>query len=72
MKVNIQSVLRCRYSVILYNIFLITLSYMYEMTTVASFIFMVMIFPHEGKSITDDQLMYYKKKTVKTLDRILP
>lgn len=40
-----------------YNI-LLGWSYMYEMLAIASSVFRIMMFPHEGKVITIDQLTY--------------
>jgi len=54
-----------------YNI-LLGWSYMYEMLTVASLVLKIMMFPHDGKVITIDQLMYYEKTTSPTPDGALP
>lgn len=54
-----------------YNI-LLGRSYMYEMSAVVSSVFRVMMFPHDGKMITIDQLTYYEKKTLTTPDGVLP
>lgn len=54
-----------------YNI-LLGRSYMYEMKAVTSSVFRVMIFPHDRKIVTIDQLTYYEKKTLTALDGVLP
>ena len=46
-------------------------SYIYLMNTITSSLFMMMMFPHEGKFVIVDQLTYYKKTTIISLDGIL-
>lgn len=45
-----------------YNI-LLGQNYMYEMLEITSLVFKTMMFPHDGKVITIDQLTYYEKAT---------
>ena len=45
---------------------------MYAMTMVASSIFRVMMFLHEDKIITIDQLTYYENKPMNVMDIVLP
>jgi len=54
-----------------YNI-LLGCNYVYAMIVVASSVFRIMMFPHDGKIITVDQLTYYKKKTSNTPNGMLP
>ena len=53
-----------------YNIFLVQ-SYMYAMTTVTYYVFRVMTFPHDDQIITINNLRYYNKKAMTTLDFML-
>jgi len=43
---------------------------MYEMLAVASSMFIIMMFPHDRKVITIDQLTYYEKTTSPGLDGV--
>jgi hypothetical protein len=54
-----------------YNI-LFSHSYMYAMKEVASFIFQTMMFPHNGKIITIDQVSHYEPNPSTNIDSILP
>lgn len=45
---------------------------MYAMTTVASSVFWLIMFPHHTKIITIEQLTYYDKNTSNTPDSVLP
>jgi hypothetical protein len=54
-----------------YNIFF-GRSYMYAMKAVASSIFRTMMFPHNGKIITIDQVPHYKPNPSSNIDNILP
>ena len=44
-----------------YNL-LLGRSYMYAMRAIASTVFHLMMFPHEGKIVTGDQLCYHSRK----------
>ena len=54
-----------------YNI-LLGQSYMYAMSTITSFVFRTMMFPHEDRIITVDQLTYHEKRPLKNTDVVLP
>jgi hypothetical protein len=54
-----------------YNI-LFGCSYMYDMKVVASFLFRTMMFPHNGKIVTIDQLTHYEPNHSANIDNILP
>jgi hypothetical protein len=54
-----------------YNI-LFGRSYMYAMKAVASSVFRTMMFPHNGKIITIDQLTHYEPNHSTNIDNILP
>jgi hypothetical protein len=54
-----------------YNI-LFGCSYMYSMKVVASSIFRTMMFPHNGKIITIDQVSHYEPNHSSNIDNILP
>jgi len=54
-----------------YNI-LLGLSNMYEMLTITSFVFIIMMFPHDGKIITMNKLTSYEKETLPTPDGVFP
>lgn len=54
-----------------YNIIL-GRSYMYSMKAVASSIFDTMMFPHNGKIVSLDQLTYYDPKPQTNLDNVFP
>jgi hypothetical protein len=54
-----------------YNI-LFGRSYMYAMKEVASSIFRAMMFPHNGKIVTIDQVSHYEPNPSANLDNILP
>jgi hypothetical protein len=54
-----------------YNI-LFGRSYMYAMKAVASSVFRTMMFPHNGKIITIDQVSHYEPNPSANLDNILP
>jgi hypothetical protein len=54
-----------------YNI-LFGRSYMYAMKAVASSIFRTMMFPHNGKIVTIDQVSHYEPNPSANLDNILP
>jgi hypothetical protein len=54
-----------------YNI-LFGRSYMYAMKAVASSVFRTMIFPHNGKIVTIDQVSHYEPNPSANLDNILP
>jgi hypothetical protein len=54
-----------------YNI-LLRRSYMYAMKVVASSIFWTIMFPHNGKIVTIDQVSHYKPNPSTSLDNILP
>ena len=47
-------------------------SYMYAMCIVSSIVFRLLMFPHGGKIMTIDQLMYYDLKGPATLEHVLP
>jgi hypothetical protein len=54
-----------------YNI-LIGRSYMYAMKAVASSVFRTMMFPHNGKIVTIDQVSHYEPNPSANIDYILP
>jgi hypothetical protein len=54
-----------------YNI-LFGRSYMYAMKAVASSVFRTMMFPHNGKIVTIDQVSHYEPNPSANLDNILP
>jgi hypothetical protein len=54
-----------------YNI-LFGRSYMYAMEAVASSVFRTIMFPHNGKIVTLDQLSYYEPNPSANVDNILP
>jgi hypothetical protein len=54
-----------------YNV-LFGCSYMYAMKEVASSVFQTMIFPHNGKIVTIDQVSHYKPNPSSNIDNILP
>jgi hypothetical protein len=54
-----------------YNI-LFGRSYMYAMKEVASFVFRTMMFPHNGKIITINQVSHYEPNPSANIDNILP
>jgi hypothetical protein len=54
-----------------YNI-LFGCSYMYAMKAVASSVFRTMMFPHNGKIITIDQVSHYEPNHSSNIDNILP
>jgi hypothetical protein len=54
-----------------YNIFF-GHSYMYSMKVVVSFVFQTMMFPHNGKIITIDQVSHYEPNPSSNIDNILP
>jgi hypothetical protein len=54
-----------------YNI-LFGRSYMYAMKAVASSVFRTIMFPHNGKIVTIDQVSHYKPNPSANLDNILP
>jgi hypothetical protein len=54
-----------------YNIFF-GHSYMYAMKAVASFVFQTIMFPHNGKIMTIDQVSHYEPNPSANLDNILP
>jgi hypothetical protein len=54
-----------------YNI-LFGRSYMYAMKAVASFVFRTMMFPHNRKIITTDQVSHYEPNPSSNIDNILP
>jgi hypothetical protein len=54
-----------------YNI-LFGRSYMYAMKAVASSVFQTMMFPHNGKIVTIDQVSHYEPNPSANLDNILP
>jgi hypothetical protein len=45
---------------------------MYAMKAVASFIFQTMMFPHNGKIVTIDQVSHYEPNPSANIDNILP
>jgi hypothetical protein len=47
-------------------------SYMYAMKAVASSVFQTMMFPHNGKIVTIDQVSHYEPNPSSNLDNILP
>ena len=47
-------------------------SYMYAMRAVTSTIFCLMMFPHEGKIVTVDQLTYHDPQGLKTPFNVIP
>jgi hypothetical protein len=54
-----------------YNI-LLGRSYMYAMKAVASSVFQTIMFPHNGKIVTIDQVSHYEPNPSASLDNILP
>jgi hypothetical protein len=54
-----------------YNIFF-RHSYMYAMNAVASSMFRTMMFPHNGKIVTIEQLIHYEPNHSANIDNILP
>jgi hypothetical protein len=54
-----------------YNILFIC-SYMYAMKAITSSVFRTMMFPHNGKIVTIDQLTHYKPNHSANIDNILP
>jgi hypothetical protein len=54
-----------------YNIFL-GCTYMYAMKVVASSVFRTIMFPHNGKIVTIDQVTHYEPNPSASLDNILP
>jgi hypothetical protein len=54
-----------------YNI-LFDHSYMYTMKAVASSVFQTMMFPHNGKIVTIDQVSHYEPNPSANIDNILP
>jgi hypothetical protein len=54
-----------------YNI-LFGRSYMYDMKAVASSVFWTIMFPHNGKIVTVDQVSYYEPNPSANVDNILP
>jgi hypothetical protein len=54
-----------------YNI-LFDFSYMYTLKAIASSVFQMMMFPHNGKIITIDQVSHYKPNPSANIDNILP
>ena len=54
-----------------YNL-LLRRSYMYSMRVVASSVFHLMMFPHEGKIVTVDQLTYHDLQGLTTLANVIP
>ena len=54
-----------------YNL-LLGRSYMYAMQAVASTVFRILMFPHNGKIVSVDQLTYYNPKRMATPEHILP
>jgi hypothetical protein len=54
-----------------YNI-LFGRNYMYAMKAVASSVFRTMMFPHNGKIVTIDQLTHYEPNHSANIDNILP
>jgi hypothetical protein len=54
-----------------YNIFL-GCTYMYAMKAVASSVFWTIMFPHNGKIVTIDQVTHYEPNPSTSLDNILP
>jgi hypothetical protein len=54
-----------------YNI-LFERSYMYAMKAVASSVFWTIMFPHNGKIVTIDQVSHYEPNPSANLDNILP
>ena len=54
-----------------YNL-LLGRSYMYAMRAVASTVFRIMMFPHEGRVVKVDQLTYYDPKAAATPENVLP
>ena len=47
-------------------------SYMYGMRVVASIVFRLLMFPHDGKIVTIKKLTYYDPKGMATLKQVLP
>ena len=45
---------------------------MYAMQAIASTVFCLMMFPHEGKIVTVDQLIYHDPKGLTTPTSIIP
>ena len=54
-----------------YNL-LIERSYMYSMRAVASTVFHLMMFPHEGKIMTVDQLTYHDPQGLMAPSNVIP
>jgi hypothetical protein len=54
-----------------YNI-LFGRSYMYSMKAVASSVFLTMMFPHNGKTVTINQITHYEPNHSTNIDNILP
>jgi hypothetical protein len=46
-------------------------SYMYAMKAIASYVFQMMMFPHNGKIITIDQVSHYEPNPSSNIDNIL-
>ena len=53
-----------------YNL-LLGCSYMYTMKFVASTVFQLLMFPHDGKIVNINQLTYYDPKGLTTLEHVL-
>jgi len=45
---------------------------MYPMKAITLSMFHLMMFPHEGKVVTIDQLTYYEPRSPENLDNVLP
>jgi hypothetical protein len=45
---------------------------MYAMKVIASFVFQTMMFPHNGKIVTIDQITHYEPNHSANIDNILP
>ena len=54
-----------------YNL-LLTRSYMYAMRAVASTVFCLMMFPHEGKIMMVDQLNYHNSQGLTPPTNVIP
>ena len=54
-----------------YNL-LLRRSYMYSMRVVASSVFHLMMFPHEGKIVTVDELTYHDPQGLTTPANVIP
>jgi len=54
-----------------YNI-LFRHNYMYAMKFVVSFVFCTMLFPHNGKVVTINQLTHYEPNYLGNIDNIIP